>query len=55
MVSKVERVASLAMGLGQRHLADYGAVRSRHDFTRAPVDGLFDSARLLEDDLPRTA
>lgn len=34
MVTKLERVASLAMGLGQRHLADYGAVRSRHDFTQ---------------------
>ena len=24
----------LAMGLGQKHLADYGSVRSRHDFTQ---------------------
>jgi hypothetical protein len=30
----VERVAELAMELGRRHLADYGAVRSRHDFTQ---------------------
>lgn len=32
--SVVERVAELAMQLGQRHLADYGATRSRHDFTQ---------------------
>jgi hypothetical protein len=30
----VERVAELAMRLGGRHLADYGATRSRHDFTQ---------------------
>ena len=30
----VERVAELAMRLGWRHLADYGATRSRHDFTQ---------------------
>ena len=30
----VERVAELAMRLGGRHLADYGAARSRHDFTQ---------------------
>ena len=30
----VERVAELAMKLGVRHLADYGATRSRHDFTQ---------------------
>ncbi len=30
----VERVADLAMQLGGRHLADYGATRSRHDFTQ---------------------
>src|SRR5215470_15556076 len=30
----VEQVADLAMSLGQRHLADYGATRSRHDFTQ---------------------
>lgn len=30
----VERVAEMAMQLGQRHLADYGATRSRHDFTQ---------------------
>lgn len=30
----IERVADLAMRLGQRHLADYGATRSRHDFTQ---------------------
>lgn len=33
-VSLVEQVAELAMKLGQRHLADYGASRSRHDFTQ---------------------
>jgi len=30
----IERVAALAMKLGQRHLASYGATRSRHDFTQ---------------------
>lgn len=30
----IERVANLAMRLGGRHLADYGATRSRHDFTQ---------------------
>lgn len=30
----VERVAELAMRLGQRHLARYGATTSRHDFTQ---------------------
>src|ERR1700720_2521174 len=30
----VERVAELAMQLGRRHLADYGATRSRHDFNQ---------------------
>jgi hypothetical protein len=28
----IEQVATLAMKLGARHLADYGATRSRHDF-----------------------
>jgi hypothetical protein len=30
----IQRVAALAMRLGSRHLADYGATRSRHDFTQ---------------------
>lgn len=30
----IERVTALAMQLGSRHLADYGATRSRHDFTQ---------------------
>jgi hypothetical protein len=30
----VEQVTILAMQLGRRHLADYGASRSRHDFTQ---------------------
>ena len=30
----IERVAELAMKLGSRHLASYGANRSRHDFTQ---------------------
>jgi transposase len=30
----MEQVAEMAMRLGQRHLADYGARRSRHDFTQ---------------------
>jgi hypothetical protein len=33
----VERVVELAMRLGGRHLADYGAARSRHDFTQRQV------------------
>jgi hypothetical protein len=33
-VPLVEKVAELAMELGQRHLADYGATTSRHDFTQ---------------------
>src|SRR5580698_8088354 len=33
-VQTIERVAALAMQLGFRHLADYGATRSRHDFTQ---------------------
>jgi hypothetical protein len=31
-VPVIERVAEMAMELGQRHLADYGATRSRKDF-----------------------
>jgi hypothetical protein len=30
----IERVAELSMRLSQRHLSDYGAARSRHDFTQ---------------------
>jgi hypothetical protein len=30
----IEQVAALAMRLGGRHLADYGATTSRHDFTQ---------------------
>ncbi len=30
----VEQVADLAMRLSRPHLADYGASRSRHDFTQ---------------------
>src|SRR5580693_5443036 len=30
----IEKVAELAMKLGQRHLAAYGATTSRHDFTQ---------------------
>jgi len=30
----IERVVELAMALGRRHLADYGATTSRHDFTQ---------------------
>ena len=30
----IERVAGLAMRLGAKHMADYGATRSRHDFTQ---------------------
>lgn len=33
-MSVVEKVAELAMRLGQRHLAEYGATTSRHDFTQ---------------------
>lgn len=31
---KLEKIAELAMRLGGKHLADYGAARSRHDFTQ---------------------
>lgn len=31
---EIERVAELAMRVSQPHLADYGATRSRHDFTQ---------------------
>jgi len=33
----IQRVATLAMRLGARHLADYGATRSRHDFTQTQL------------------
>jgi hypothetical protein len=33
-VQTIEQVAALAMQLGGRHLADYGANTSRHDFTQ---------------------
>src|SRR5271156_3299735 len=33
-IQVIERVASLAMRLGGQHLSDYGATRSRHDFTQ---------------------
>jgi Transposase DDE domain len=33
-VPVVEQVAEMAMQLGRRHLADYGATTSRHDFTQ---------------------
>jgi hypothetical protein len=33
-VPLVEKVADLAMRLGRRHLTDYGATTSRHDFTQ---------------------
>lgn len=33
-VPEVEQVADLAMRLSQGHLTDYGATRSRHDFTQ---------------------
>ena len=35
----IERIAALAMQLGARHLADYGATRSRHDFTQRQLMG----------------
>ena len=34
MSSRIEKVAQLAMNLGQKHLAPYGSVKSRHDFTQ---------------------
>ena len=34
MSSRIEKVAHLAMSLGQKHLAPYGSVKSRHDFTQ---------------------
>ena len=35
----IERVAALAMRLGARHQADYGATTSRHDFTQRQLMG----------------
>lgn len=32
--AEIQKVAELVMRLSQRHLADYGATRSRHDFTQ---------------------
>jgi hypothetical protein len=34
MKSKVEKIAALAMKLGAKHMADYGHIKSRHDFTQ---------------------
>ncbi len=34
MRTQVEKVAVLAMRLGAQHLADYGSIKSRHDFTQ---------------------
>lgn len=34
MGSKIEKVAQLAMKLGTKHLADYGSIKSRLDFTQ---------------------
>lgn len=34
MSARIERVAQLAMKLGQQHLAPYGSPKSRHDFTQ---------------------
>src|SRR5260221_5388349 len=34
MATNQQKVVRLAMSLGARHLADYGATRSRHDFTQ---------------------
>ena len=34
MSARIERVAELAMTLGQQHLAPYGSLKSRHDFTQ---------------------
>lgn len=34
MAARIERVAELAMKLGGEHLAPYGSVKSRHDFTQ---------------------
>lgn len=34
MGSKIEKVAQLSMKVGSKHLADYGSIKSRHDFTQ---------------------
>ena len=34
MKSRIERVAELSMKLGGSHLADYGSIKSRHDYTQ---------------------
>ena len=33
-MTKLEQIAELAMQLGARHLAAYGAAKSRHDYTQ---------------------
>jgi hypothetical protein len=38
--TELERIAALAMKLGGRHLADYGANTSRHDFTQRQLMSL---------------
>lgn len=37
MASRIEKIAALAMQLGQKHLEPYGAVTSRHDFTQCQL------------------
>lgn len=37
MATTLQKVAQMAMRLGRKHLADYGATRSRHDFTQAQL------------------
>jgi hypothetical protein len=39
MSARIERVAELAMKLGQQHLAPYGSLKSRHDFTQRQLMG----------------
>lgn len=34
MSARIEKVAEMAMALGQQHLAPYGSYKSRHDFTQ---------------------
>lgn len=39
MATDLIKVAQLAMKLGRKHLADYGSIKSRHDFTQAQLMG----------------
>jgi len=51
----IEQVAEMAMKFSHRHLAEYGATRSRHDFTQRQLMSCLIFAGLSQDHLPRGA